>query len=94
MAMMVLVFMTMNIMSMGMEDGGYQYEDPFYDQYEYAPDCNGAQWVSDRGATSHMTNHMVVLGNPVAYSGGDSVIVGNGDSLILYPLFALVIPKL
>lgn len=41
-----------------------------------------------------MTNHMVVLGNPVAYSGGDSVIVGNGDSLILYPLFALVIPKL
>lgn len=41
------------------------------------------QWVLDNDATSHMTKILTILGNPFAYNGDESVLVGNGHSLTI-----------
>ncbi|XP_019097475.1 PREDICTED: uncharacterized protein LOC109131236 [Camelina sativa] len=41
----------------------------------------GQEWISDTGATAHITNSTVALQNAQLYAGTDSVIVGNGEFL-------------
>ena len=42
---------------------------------------SSSDWYLDTGANSHVTPDYSQLHNPTSYSGADTIIVGNGQSL-------------
>ena len=54
----------------------------------------GQEWCADSGATAHITNQTSHLQSAQAYSGGDTVLVGNGEYLPITHVGTAVLPSL
>ncbi|CAN6999760.1 unnamed protein product [Brassica rapa subsp. trilocularis] len=56
--------------------------------------ASGHEWYADSGATAHITNNSSQLQSAQAYTGADTVLVGNGEYVPITHVGTAVLPSL